>query len=144
MCSPAQGDHICSLSTWRPSRKAILSQGGRHQVHLGRIRDRTGHWEKLRTANLRPLPRELSSIYMLSDRDAVFNSTATTPSLLYPSNRELLKPSWSRVLCTVSWLSGAFPSQWPVRSHIYTAKTCLVTVILAQDHLSGRRPSEHM
>ena len=36
-CSRRSHEH-----TWLPSRKVILSQGGRHQVRLGRIRHRRG------------------------------------------------------------------------------------------------------
>ena len=39
--------------TWSPSRKLILSQGGHHQVRLGRIRHRRGHWETTGATNLR-------------------------------------------------------------------------------------------
>ena len=50
-CSPAQGDHMSARGRLR-SRKVILSQGGRHQVRLGRIRHRSGHWEKPGTAKI--------------------------------------------------------------------------------------------
>ena len=69
-CSRRSHEH-----TWSPSRKVNLSQGGRHQVRLGRIQShRSGHWEKPRTTNLRSLLR----FSVCSDRDAVFHSTLTS------------------------------------------------------------------
>ena len=66
--------------TWSISRKVILSQGGRHQVRLSRIRHRIGHWQTPRAANLRSLLR--ASI--CSDRDAVWMCTLTTQRSVYP------------------------------------------------------------
>jgi hypothetical protein len=82
-CSPAQGDHIGLLSNL-PGRSPWARAAVTRYVWAvyGTLKFST-------TENLRYIL--LASI--CSDREAVFMGTLTTQRSVYPSNRELLKPS---------------------------------------------------